>query len=149
MEVEVQYAVPRDGLPAAQDFIDWMSVVVPEDKQDVAITVRIVGEQESEQLNETYRHKQGSTNVLSFPADIPKEVESNLLGDLVICVPVVEREAKEQGKDAKAHWAHMVIHGTLHLLGYDHQTKKEAQEMEDIERNILIKIGFNDPYEHI
>lgn len=153
MEIEVQYAVPDAGLPSEQDFIDWANMAVPpedkEDKQDAAMTVRIVDEQESAQLNETYRHKDGATNVLSFPAEVPDEVELNLLGDLVICAPVVAREAKEQGKSAEAHWAHMVIHGTLHLLGYDHQTDKEAQKMEEIERNILIKIGFNDPYEEI
>ena len=149
MEVEIQYAVSPDGLPTEQDFVDWVSVVIPEDKQDVVMTVRVVDEQESAQLNETYRHKQGSTNVLSFSADIPEEVESKLLGDLVICAPVVAREAKEQGKETLAHWAHMVIHGTLHLQGYDHQTDKEAQEMEDVERNILIKIGFKDPYVEI
>ena len=149
MDVEVQYAVPDTGLPSEQDFINWVSMAIPEDKQDTTLTVRIVDEQESAQLNETYRHKQGSTNVLSFPVEIPDEVELNLLGDLVICAPVVEREAKEQGKSSEAHWVHMVIHGTLHLLGYDHQTDKQAQEMENIERNILIKIGFNDPYEAI
>ena len=149
MDVEVQYAVPDAGLPSEQDFFDWVAMAIPEDKQDTALTVRIVDEQESAQLNETYRHKQGSTNVLSFPVEVPDEVELNLLGDLVICAPVVEREAKEQRKGSEAHWAHMVIHGTLHLLGYDHQTDKAAQEMEDIERNILIKIGFNDPYETV
>ena len=149
MDVEVQYAVPDTGLPSEQDFINWVSMAIPEDKQDTTLTVRIVDEQESAQLNKTYRHKQGSTNVLSFPVEIPDEVELNLLGDLVICAPVVEREAKEQGKSSEAHWVHMVIHGTLHLLGYDHQTDKQAQEMEYIERNILIKIGFNDPYEAI
>ncbi|MDH5436101.1 MAG: rRNA maturation RNase YbeY [Gammaproteobacteria bacterium] len=149
MDIDVQYAVSPVGLPSEQELIDWASLAIPEDKQDVSMTVRIVDEQESAQLNATYRHKQGPTNVLSFPTDIPAEVESNLLGDLVICAPVVMREAKEQGKAATAHWAHMVIHGTLHLQGYDHQTDKEAQKMEEFERNILIKIGFNDPYKEI
>ncbi|MDH5614548.1 MAG: rRNA maturation RNase YbeY [Gammaproteobacteria bacterium] len=149
MDVDIQYAASFDGLPSEQDFLNWVSAAVPEGQQETAMTIRIVDEQESAHLNQTYRHKQGPTNVLSFPAEIPEEVELNLLGDLVICAPVVDREAKEQGKTLSAHWAHMVIHGTLHLQGYDHMTDKEAVEMEEIERNILIKMGFNDPYTEI
>lgn len=115
--------------------------------QDAEITVRIVGEDEGRQLNRDYRHKDYATNVLSFPADVPDELlDIPLLGDLVICVPVVEREAREQGKTLEAHWAHLVIHGCLHLLGYDHLEDEEAEEMEALERELLAELGHPDPY---
>src|SRR5690606_24067449 len=94
-----------------------------------------------------YRHQDKPTNVLSFPADIPAELNLPLLGDLVICAPVVEREAMEQRKTLEAHWAHMVVHGTLHLVGYDHITEPEAEEMESLETKILTGMGFPPPYE--
>ena len=114
------------------------------------LTVRIVDEQEIVQLNSAYRHKQGPTNVLSFPFEVPPGMPDAAggteLGDLVICAQVVEREAREQHKSSEAHWAHMVVHGTLHLLGFDHINEQQAQEMEGREKNILAAMGFDDPY---
>ncbi len=110
------------------------------------LTVRIVDEAESAQLNATWRHKDGPTNVLSFPADLPAEMPLAVLGDLAVCAPVVAREAREQHKSAQAHWAHILIHGFLHLLGYDHLTTTQAQQMEPIETEILAALHFPDPY---
>jgi probable rRNA maturation factor len=110
------------------------------------LTIRIVDEDESRELNATYRGKDSATNVLSFAFDAPAGVPVAILGDLVICGPVVEREASEQGKPVIAHWAHMVVHGTLHLLGYDHVEEDEALIMESLERDILLGLGFQDPY---
>jgi probable rRNA maturation factor len=117
-------------------------------KRKGEITVRIVTTAESAALNSEYRGKKGSTNVLSFPAAAAPAVRGELLpiGDLVICASVVEREAREQGKKLDAHWAHMVVHGTLHLLGYDHESRREAAAMEKRERALLAALGFPDPY---
>jgi len=111
------------------------------------LTIRLTDDEESQALNSEYRGKDKPTNVLSFPFDAPPEVPLELLGDLVICVGVVEREAVEQGKTAEAHWAHMVIHGCLHLLGYDHIKDDEAEEMEALERDLLASLGYSDPYQ--
>ena len=113
----------------------------------VELTVRIVDEEEGGELNQRYRGKPGPTNVLTFCYDLPDVVGSGLIGDLVICAPVVEQEALAQGKAPHAHWAHMVVHGVLHLLGYDHGTDREAERMEGLEREILEGLGFPDPYE--
>ena len=111
------------------------------------LSSRLVDAEEGQQLNATWRNKDYPTTVLSFPADIPDGLlDIPLLGDLVICVPVVEREAAEQGKALTAHWAHLVIHGCLHLLGYDHIDDAEAEEMEELERQLLAEIGYPDPY---
>ncbi|MCW9024718.1 MAG: rRNA maturation RNase YbeY [Gammaproteobacteria bacterium] len=126
----------------------WVNAVIEHEQQDECeLTVRIVDEEESAALNEQYRDKQGPTNVLSFPFECPPEVELNLLGDLVICAPVVEREAQEQQKTVTAHWAHMLVHGCLHLLGHDHLTETEAEGMEQREIAILNELGFSNPYE--
>ena len=114
--------------------------------EQVELVIRIVDEPESQQLNKTYRGKDRPTNVLSFPFDAPPEVGSPLLGDLVICAPVVIKESQQQGKTELAHWAHMVVHGVLHLQGYDHQTDTEAEQMEGLERSILQRLHFPDPY---
>ena len=111
------------------------------------VSIRIVDESESAELNQTYRHKSGPTNVLSFPCEVPVGVPNDLLGDLVICAPVVAREALEQGKNPEAHWAHMVIHGVLHLRGYDHLQEDEAEQMEALEVEILDGLGYPNPYE--
>lgn len=158
MSVDIQRAWHADDSDAFQpqdvDIQQWAQCALEqtsaEHKQDIAeLTVRIVGTEESAQLNETYRHKQGPTNVLSFPFEKPAQVELPLLGDLVVCAPVVAQQAKDQYKTTKAHWAHMVVHGTLHLLGYDHQDASAAERMEGIEINILNKLGFPNPYQHI
>ena len=108
--------------------------------------MRIVDEQESAELNEQYRHKSGPTNILSFPVDLPEGIELNLLGDLVICAPVLEKEALEQEKLLAHHWAHIIVHGVLHLLGYDHIDETQAELMENKEIAILNKLNINNPY---
>jgi probable rRNA maturation factor len=112
----------------------------------VALGIRIVNDAESRDLNDHYRGKQKSTNVLAFPYQAPPGSHSETLGDLVICAPVVNREAKAQGKGFDAHWAHMVVHGIMHLRGYDHQTRRQAAVMERKEAAILRGLGFTDPY---
>jgi probable rRNA maturation factor len=113
----------------------------------VEVTLRIVGEDEGADLNRRYRGKSGATNVLSFPYELPEAVGYGLVGDLVICAPVVAREASEQGKTLDAHWAHLVVHGLLHLLGYDHGEACDAERMEGLEREILAGLGYPDPYD--
>jgi probable rRNA maturation factor len=142
-EVLVQRRVRPPGLPSASTLRAWATAALGSAAGDV--TVRIVGEAESHDLNRRYRGKDNPTNVLSFAYD-GETLDIPVLGDLVICAPVVEREAREQGKDLQAHWAHMVVHGCLHLLGYDHEQDAEAQEMERREREIMAGLGFADPY---
>jgi len=115
---------------------------------DAELLIRLVDRQESRELNAQYRHKNKATNVLSFPADLPEEIGLRLLGDIIICAPIVADEAREQHKTAEAHWAHLTIHGILHLLGHDHQAEEEASEMESLEIRILQSLGFPDPYRH-
>lgn len=137
-DIVVQRRVPAAGIPAAASLRLWAQSAL---RKKGALTIRVVDEEESEALNGRYRHKQKPTNVLSFGYD-----ERGVLGDLVICAPVVEREAKEQGKTVRAHWAHMVVHGCLHLQGYDHEKEAEATAMEALEIRILGKLGFSNPY---
>ncbi|MFO8024220.1 rRNA maturation RNase YbeY [Thiohalophilus sp.] len=145
IEVEVQ-RIAATGPPDAE-IQRWASAALQAEKREEAeLTVRLVEEAESAELNEQYRHKSGPTNVLSFPFECPPEVELALLGDLVICAPVVQREATEQGKQETAHWAHMVVHGTLHLLGYDHLQQDEAEAMERREISIMEELGYTNPY---
>lgn len=136
----------QQGLPSEAQIAQWAQSAVKPTLDDLEMTVRIVDEAESQMLNRTYRGKDYPTNVLSFPFESPAEVELTLLGDLVICRQVVEREAEEQHKPLLAHWAHMVVHGCLHLLGYDHIEDDEAEEMESLERDIMQQLGFDDPY---
>ncbi|WP_315708025.1 rRNA maturation RNase YbeY [Brenneria uluponensis] len=135
-----------EGLPTETDFQRWLEGVLPQFQEIAEVTIRIVDEEESRQLNYTYRGKDKPTNVLSFPFEAPPEVELPLLGDLIICRQVVEREAAEQDKTLSAHWAHMVVHGSLHLLGYDHIEDSEAEEMEALETEIMQMMGYTDPY---
>ncbi len=114
---------------------------------DAEISLRLVGEDEMRELNGRYRDRDYATNVLSFPAELPDAVDLPLLGDIVICAPVVRREALAQGKALNAHWDHMLVHGVLHLLGYDHVEDGEAELMESLERRILARLGHADPYE--
>ncbi|MCY0966000.1 rRNA maturation RNase YbeY [Parathalassolituus penaei] len=136
------------GLPDEEQLNRWVLAALEGrcDLDEPELTIRITDEAESQELNAEYRGKDYPTNVLSFPFEAPPEVPIPLLGDLVICAPVVFREATEQGKTAESHWAHMVIHGCLHLLGYDHINDDEAEEMEGIERQIMASLGFEDPY---
>ena len=147
MIIDLQIACEQEsGLPTAEQIEQWATAAVQPKSDEVEMTVRIVDEAESHALNLNYRGKDRPTNVLSFPFECPDEVELPLLGDLVICRQVVEREAQEQDKPLMAHWAHMVVHGSLHLLGYDHIEDDEAEEMESLETQIMTGLGFADPY---
>ncbi|KKZ54352.1 metal-binding heat shock protein [Haemophilus haemolyticus] len=145
--VDLQIATENiEGLPTEEQIVQWATAAVQPEGDEVEMTVRIVDDAESHELNLAYRGKDRPTNVLSFPFECPDEVELPLLGDLVICRQVVEREAAEQEKPLMAHWAHMVVHGCLHLLGYDHIEDDEAEEMESLETQIMQGLGFDDPY---
>ncbi len=133
-------------VPDEQRVRDWVLAALEQDRAGAEITVRIVDTEEGAQLNRTYRHKDYATNVLSFPYDAPPGVDVGVMGDLAICAPVVAREAREQGKELAAHWAHMIVHGVLHLRGYDHLREDEALRMEALETEILKALGFADPY---
>lgn len=156
VELELQIATNAKTLPHPSQFKEWVGVVfsnkllTSKDVSNLELTIRIVDEQEIIDLNGLYRHKNELTNVLSFSECIPdqleKELNYNVLGDIVICASVVEREAKKQNKELLSHWAHMVVHGILHLLGYDHENSQEANEMENIEINLMKQLGFTSPY---
>ncbi|MDH5925128.1 rRNA maturation RNase YbeY [Vibrio lentus] len=147
IELDLQIAVENEqGLPTKQDIQLWLDKTIPQFQENAELTVRIVDTEESHQLNHDYRGKDKPTNVLSFPFEAPPGMELDLLGDLIICRQVVEKEAEEQNKPLLAHWAHMVVHGSLHLLGYDHIEDDEAEEMESLETEIMQTMGFEDPY---
>jgi len=146
IDLDLQIASDAPDLPAAGDFRRWVDAALAGRRAEAELTIRVVDEAESAELNGTYRHKQGPTNVLSFPFVAPPGVELPLLGDIIICAPVVAREAAEQGKTAAAHWAHMTVHGCLHLLGYDHIDPDAAGIMENLERDVLSALGYADPY---
>ena len=143
--VDLQVAVEADA-PKLQQFEQWTQAALTDIDEECELSIRIVDRDESAELNEAYRGKNGPTNVLSFPFESPIPMEPRLLGDLIICVPVVEKEAAEQNKDLTAHWAHMVVHGCLHLLGYDHIEDDEAEKMEAIEVSILKSLNIANPY---
>lgn len=146
VELDLQNACSRP-VPGEVQFRQWCELALRQRTADSELTLRLVDEAEGLALNNTYRQRDYATNVLSFPADVPDDLlDIPLLGDLVICAAVVEREAVEQGKSLEAHWAHMVIHGCLHLLGYDHLDDQEAEEMESLERDLLAELGHPDPY---
>lgn len=147
IDIDVQLAVDDKDIPATDEFQQWAAAALAPRADNLSLVIRLVDEAESRQLNQQFRHKDAPTNVLSFPFEAPPGVESNHLGDLVICAPIVAREASEQGKALAAHWAHMVVHGCLHLLGYDHQSDEEAESMERLERETMERLGFADPYE--
>ena len=140
LELDIQRATDA-ATPEDAALRRWCELALRQRSADSEMTIRLVDEAEGRELNHTYRHKDYATNVLSFPADVPDDLlDIPLLGDLVICVAVVEREAAEQGKSLEAHWAHLVIHGCLHLLGYDHIEDEEAEEMESLERELLAEL---------
>ncbi|MET1078683.1 MAG: rRNA maturation RNase YbeY [Pseudomonas sp.] len=151
LELDLQRASDAEA-PSEAAFAQWCALALRQRSADSELTIRLVDEAEARELNRTYRHKDYATNVLSFPADVPEGpggvplLDIPLLGDLVICVQVVTREAAEQGKSLDAHWAHLVIHGCLHLLGYDHIDEDEALEMEHLEQQLLAELGHPDPY---
>jgi probable rRNA maturation factor len=146
-EVDVQIATSDNDIPSDEEFRTWVAATLPPEERASELTIRIVGADESRALNAQYRQIDKPTNVLSFPSDLPPELQIPLLGDLVVCASVVECEAQEQQKSLRAHWAHMVVHGTLHLLGYDHEVDAEAEIMEALETQILTDLGFPAPYE--
>ncbi len=146
-DVEIQVASKEKELPADEDFMQWTEAAL--ENKDASVVIRIVDEGESRQLNREYRGRDNPTNVLSFPFKVPLEVPSNHLGDLVICAPVVAEEAVQQGKPLLHHWAHMVVHGLLHLQGYDHLQEDDARRMESLECKLLREMGIPDPYGEI
>ena len=151
MNVDVQIAVDTPGIPEIEAIRDWVHRTVDETDpgRDVEVSVRIVDDEEMRALNRGYRDQDKPTNVLAFPAGDAGFVppgERPLLGDIVVCASVVAQEAEEQGKELQHHWSHMLVHGTLHLLGHDHIADEEAEEMEVLERRILASLGIADPY---
>ena len=152
LDLSVSYGLPRKGLPAPASFRRWVEAALAGRLHRADLAIRVVGEKEGRALNRHYRGRDYATNVLSFPADVaegvklPKGVRMPLLGDLVICAPVVAKEAKEQGKALNDHYAHLTVHGALHLLGWDHEDEREAECMEKLEREILAGLGIEDPY---
>lgn len=147
-QIIVQRAVSDIFIPSNAHLKKWTKAVLKEKIPNAELTIRVVDKDEITTLNSTYRNKNKPTNVLSFPFEMPPgvEIETPILGDLIICAAVIEEEAKEQNKTPESHWAHMVVHGTLHLLGYDHVKNDEAIKMESEEITILAELGFNDPY---
>jgi len=144
--IDVQYAISADGIPAPEKLRSWVECALQGRHPGAELAVRIVDEAEITALNRQYRGKDGATNVLSFPFSPMPGVVTEQLGDIVICAPVVAAEAVAQGKPLEAHWAHMVTHGVLHLLGHDHHEEKDAQEMESLEIRLLAGLGYPDPY---
>lgn len=150
LTLDLQLASEMDNLPDAEAIRSWLSLTLHGYRDSAEISVRLVDREESQELNGAYRGRARPTNVLSFPFDMPEGIDDDsvrdLLGDLVICAPVVREEAFEQGKPEYQHWAHMVVHGTLHLLGFDHIDAADAEIMETLERRILAELGIPDPY---
>lgn len=151
MTVEIQIASTSQSLPSQKQFTQWVDLATVPARLGADVVIRIVDQAESAELNQTYLQKEGATNVLSFPFEMPNgmpddALTGDILGDLVICAPVVEEQAEQQGKLGLSHWAHMVIHGCLHLQGYDHIETEQAMVMEDLEIKLLDSIGINNPY---
>lgn len=145
IELSISEGVDEATLPSEEKFHQWAQACYSGDGEVVA-SLQIVGSDEMQSLNKNYRNKDKPTNVLSFPMELPDEVGINILGDLALCDEVIESEAKQQGKAAEAHWAHMVVHGMLHLQGYDHIEDDEAELMEAKEIEIMKKLDFENPY---
>lgn len=146
IELEVQRATSFRPLPGDRQFERWVGVALGARSAGI-LTVRLVGSDEMQRLNGRYRGRDAATNVLSFPADLPDAIEMPLLGDVVLCAPLVSEEAQAQGKDPDAHWAHLTIHGVLHLLGHDHDDPADAAVMEELEIELLAGLGIGNPYE--
>ena len=143
IDLDLQIASKAKTIPSLSQFHKWVEIALKDHlKKNIELSIRIVDEDESAELNQKYRKKPGPTNVLSFPADIDPEFNLPLLGDIIICAPLVEQQAKAYGKDLFAHFAHMTIHGVLHLLGYEHATTEQAEKMETLEAELLIALGF-------
>jgi len=146
--VSLSYGLARVGLPSSTSFRRWVAAALrgAKHRKPAELAIRIVDIDEARALNNDYRGKDYATNVLSFPAELPPELKLPLLGDLAICAPVVLREASEQDKPPQDHWAHLTVHGVLHLLGYDHVVEGEAEAMEALETRVLAGLGIADPY---
>lgn len=145
--LDIQIASLSTHLPTSALLQHWVDTTLADYTDIFEVVIRIVDEPEMIELNQTYRHKTGATNILSFPFEAPEGVDLNLLGDLVVCAPVLESEALAQQKTLEHHWAHIVIHGLLHLLGHDHIDETEAELMETLEISILQKLCINNPYQ--
>jgi len=149
--VDIQHAT-AEAVPKDDDIIHWIAATLANETaqrttpEATELSIRLIDREEMTILNKNYRGKSGPTNVLSFPADLPAELNLPLLGDIVICAPVVLEEARLQGKDSTAHWAHMAVHGTLHLLGFDHVVDADAHIMETVETAVLATLGYPCPY---
>lgn len=147
IHIEVQNVSERAEVPTPADFRCWAAAAVK--RASAGLVIRVVDRQEGAELNERYRGKPGPTNVLSFPFQAPPGVACDELGDVVICAPLVQHEALDQGKAERAHWAHLTVHGVLHLQGFDHLNPSEAEIMEAEEAAILARLGFPNPYEEV
>lgn len=144
--LDLQIATTATNIPSEDALLRVLTAAISPFQDEAEVTIRIVDEAESQQLNFDYREKDKPTNVLSFPFQAPPGIELPLLGDLIICAQVVASEAEEQNKALEAHWAHMVVHGSLHLLGFDHINEADAEEMEAEEVQILHDLGYANPY---
>ena len=148
-DVEIQMASDLDSIPESLKLTCWAESVLSDRTEHTEMVIRIVDADESAELNHRYRGKSNATNVLSFTCEPIDGIPVNLLGDIVICAPIIEQEALAQRKSIDAHWAHMVVHGVLHLLGYDHVRPADAVEMESEEKRLLNQFGFSNPYEEV
>jgi probable rRNA maturation factor len=147
LAVSVQNHAGRKGVPVARSFEQWVRAALAGRRTGrVEVGIALFGEAEAKRLNRDYRRKDHATNVLSFPYEPARGERSEMLGDLAICPAVVAREAREQGKAVRDHFAHLTVHGTLHLIGYDHEKARDAEHMEAIERRVLAGLGIADPY---
>ena len=146
LAVEIQAVSTSERLPAPPQLTAWARAAWQDPARDAEVVIRLTDEAESRRLNREYRGKDNPTNVLSFPYGPVPGIVPDHIGDLLVCAPVVEREARAQGKRREAHWAHIVVHGMLHLQGYDHETDQQASVMERLETDILTGLGFPAPY---
>ena len=145
--LDIQIATEYRDYPSEQQFQLWVDTVLKDANADSEIVIRLIDNEESAELNQQYRHKVGPTNILSFPFEAPEGIEMDLLGDLAVCAPLIAEEARQQGKPLLHHWAHITIHGVLHLLGYDHIENGEADEMETLEIALLSQLNIPNPYQ--
>ncbi|MFW2439706.1 MAG: rRNA maturation RNase YbeY [Arenicellales bacterium] len=149
LEIDLQLVMSDKAIPDVEKIQHWADAAADACRCDnnMVLTIRVTDALESAELNDRYRNQPGPTNVLSFPFEDPPGQKTNVLGDLVVCAPVVQKEADEQHKSSDAHWAHILVHGVLHLCGYDHIDQSGADEMESLETGIITGLGFPPPYE--
>lgn len=146
IKITIQTIASNTFIPSRYFLQRWVNKALAKQVTPNQVNIRLVSKKESAELNSVYRHKKGPTNILSFPFEPPPEISSTFLGDLVICAALVNQEAKQQAKTRLAHWAHLVIHGCLHLIGYDHIHDKDAIKMETVEIQLLEDLGYENPY---